>query len=369
MIHNLPNDIINNIIDELFNRHHPIELLKLRNINKLFRNQIDEKKLSKCNIYADKNINHKINEILHKKTHINQIKWLMDNHVTFNLNHVKTIITHNRIDIINQGFYYKAFLELLFNRFYLCEENTQKLCVPGECNNPIIVAAKINRVEIVRLLIESASIGNPYTKVISGLLDISIKYGHKNLFCYLVTYQFDSIKQLVISKIGKIINRMDNCEDIFFYLITNGKIKVDLKLLLGCINKDYSELFYNSYPKYFQSNDKGKRELFVKTIDVNNHQLFNYIVKDHIILDKDFTKLIMDYGKFTNEFLYNLINNHINRITKDSKLIYMCLTHELEDEVIKQLIQSGYYYDVDEMNIVLSNNNIPLLREMCNYKI
>ena len=90
-----------------------------------------------------------------------------------------------------------------------------------------------------------------------------MKYSHKNLFCYLVTYQYESIKQLVTSKIGKIINRLTDCEDIFFYLILNNKIEISVKVLLGCIVNNYYELFIYIYP---QLHVKDRLELLLKTI-------------------------------------------------------------------------------------------------------
>ena len=367
MFHDLPDDIIDYIIDNLFDNNHPIELLELRNINKKLRLKIDNKKLKSSIINDDTNINKSINDLLRKNTNIKQIEWLLKNHVKFNLNHIRTVIIHNRIDIIKKGFHYQDFLKLIFNRFYLSEENTSDLYAATECNNPIIIASIYNRVDIVKLLIESSSIGNPYTKVLNGLLDIAVRYGHKNLFSYLVTYQYDSIKQLVTCKIGKIINRMRDCEDVFFYLVVNGKIDMDQKLLLGCITNNYYELFYYVYSK---SEIKDNLELLLKTIDTNNYDIFNYLLNRYQVDNEYLTEIIIDNNHkeaYTKEFLYNIINNHIDKITKDSKMIYLCLINFIENDYIKKLIHLGYKYGDDEMLFVLSNKNIILLREMCNY--
>ena len=91
MFHDLPDDIIDYIIDNLFDNNHPIELLELRNINKKLRLKIDNKKLKSSIINEDTNINKSINDLLRKNTNIKQIEWLLKNHVKFNLNHNYTI--------------------------------------------------------------------------------------------------------------------------------------------------------------------------------------------------------------------------------------------------------------------------------------
>ena len=370
MIQGLPSDIIDLIIDKLFLKYHPIELLQLRNINCEFRLKIDNKKIPSKLIHEDGETRMKIDSLLRRNTNINQIEWLMNNHVEFSLSHIRTIIIHNRIDIIKKGFYYENFLKLIFNRFYFNEEDNEPSVIYAayECNNPIIIASKYNRVDIVRLLIESSSHGNPYTKVLNGILDIAVKYSHKNLFCYLVTYQYESIQQLVTSKIGKIINRLTDCEDIFFYLILNNKIEISVKVLLGCIVNNYYELFIYIYP---QLHVKDRLELLLKTIDMNNYELFNYILSEcsssnYEISTEHFTEIIISNHKYTIEFLLNIINNHIHRIIKDSKFIYICLENNINDQIIKDLIHLGYSYDDDDMQFALSNKKISLLRDMCN---
>ena len=180
----LPIDIIDTIIKNI--NYHPVELLELRNVNKIFREKIDQITNSSSYKFND-HTNKKLDELLMKKISLRSIEWLFENNVQFKLNHVRTMIINNRIDIIKKGFFYSNFLKLIFNRFYLSEEDLSEnvLYTAYESNNPIIVAAKYNRVEIVKLLIEQSSVGNPYSKVINGILNIAVRYNHINLFCYL----------------------------------------------------------------------------------------------------------------------------------------------------------------------------------------
>jgi hypothetical protein len=367
MIDKLPIDIVRDIIDELFNNYHPIEMIKYRNVNQTFRSLIDNKKLDKSIIKENDNIKKETDIYLRKNTNIRQIEWLFDNHVNLNLDHIRTIIIYNRIDIIQKGFYYKNFLKLIFNRFYLDEQNTNNLYATIECKNPLIIASKYNRVNIVKLLVESCTVGNPYTKVLNGILDIAVTHGHKDLFCYLVTYHYNSISQLMNSKINKIIHRFDNCEDIFFYMIVNDKIVYDWKILLGCISKKYHELFLYIYPKLKITN---RLELLNKTIHMNDIKLFNYVLNDYRIANEYFTDIVTINNlnhKFTKDFLYNILNNHINRITKTSSIIHLCLENNISDDFIIKLINDGFNYDDDEMLFALKNKKIVLLKEMCNF--
>lgn len=362
----LPIDIVKDIIDELFNYYHPIEMIKFRNVNQNFRLLIDSKKLNKPRIQEDNNIKKEIDIYLRKNTNIRQIEWLFNNHVNFTLDHIRTIIIYNKVDIIQKGFYYQNFLKLIFNRFYLNEQNSNDLYSTIECKNPLIIASKYNRVNIVKLLVESCTVGNPYTKVLNGILDIAVTYGHKDLFCYLVTYHYESISQLMRSKFNKIIHRFDNCEDIFFYMIVNDKIVYDWKILLACISKKYYDLFFYIYPKL---KIKNRLDLLNKTIHMNDINLFNYVLDDYRLTNDFFSEIITINHlnhKFTEDFLYNILNNHIDRIIKTSSIIHVCLKNNINNDSIINLINQGYYYDDNEMLFSLKNKRIVLLKEMCN---
>ena len=357
----LPTDIIDTIITNL--NYHPVELLELRNVNKIFREKIDQVTNSPNYKFND-HTNKKLDELLMKKVTLKSIEWLFSNNVEFKLNHVRTMIINNRIDIIKKGFFYSDFLKLIFNRFYLSEEDLSEnvLYAAYESNNPIIVAAKYNRVEIVRLLIEQSTVGNPYSKVINGILNIAVRYNHKNLFCYLVTYQYESIKILLKGSQSKIIHRIDNCEDIFFYMILNKKIDIDINILLGCITKNYKDLFFYCY-KILEIKDRLK--LITKAIEVENIELFNYIMSDYNVSDNFFTETLFKKRKFSKDFLQNIINRYLMKVTLDSDLIEICIDNDIDDNTIIKLIHINYRYTDHEMALVLSDRRINLLRVMC----
>lgn len=356
----LPTDIIDTIITNL--NYHPVELLELRNVNQIFREKVDQMKdLPKYKL--NDHTNKQLDELLMKKVTLQSVEWLFDNNVEFKLNHVRTMIINNRIDIIKKGFFYSNFLKLIFNRFHLNDDLSQNILYTAyDCINPMIVAAKYNRVDIVKLLIEQSSVGNPYSKVINGILDIAVKYNHKNLFCYLVTSQYDSIKILLKGSQSKIIHRMNDSEDIFFYMILNEKIEIDINILLGCISKNYKDLFFYCYTIL---EIKDRLKLMIKTIEVENIELFNYILKDYNISDTFFTETLFKKRKFSKEFLHNIINHHLMKVKLDSDLIEICIDNDMDDDTTIKLVNMNFRYSDDEMALVLSNRRINLLRVMC----
>ena len=189
----------------------------------------------------------------YKNTPITTFRWLMDNNIVFSLTNICEIIRSNRIDVIRIGFHYGDFLNMLFNRFYMNTEmststNDYLLSNGNYSLNPIIIAAENNNINIIKVLLE-CSIANPFYKEIPRIFDISIKCCYKDLLKYIVTFQYSYIESIIENKVSKILNRVDNCEDLFFYLLLNDKIKVTYRLLEGCIIKGYNELFKYAYPK------------------------------------------------------------------------------------------------------------------------
>ena len=52
-----------------------------------------------------------------------------------------------------------------------------------------------------------------------------------------------------------------------------------------------------------------------------------------------------------------------------SPIIRICLGNGIDNNIISNLILSGYYYSYEELNIVLKNKDIKLLKLLCdNFK-
>ena len=153
------------------------------------------------------------------------------------------MIIHDRYDVFKKGYFYKQFLDIIFNRFHISLENYQDIFSLVESYNPLIIAGNYNRINIIRLLLEQSTVGNNYIKLVPDLFDISIKYNHKRLLTYLIIKHFDKIKELIDDKLLQIIYRINNCEDILFYLYKIKKYRFYSKHYQGIIINKYNDFF------------------------------------------------------------------------------------------------------------------------------
>ena len=184
MIDQFPDDIILYIIKHLENNH--IEgvaiffemdfqqILILKKINRYFNqiiSQLQNSWLLIPNKYLSNNVNindshnllkntshlinikkersEKLDSLCKKKTSLSTFTWLMDNNIFFSLSNIKTLIMNGRIDVIKKGFYYKEFLDLIFNRFYIDPTKSNEIFSITENINPIVVAIEYNQLNIV----------------------------------------------------------------------------------------------------------------------------------------------------------------------------------------------------------------------------
>lgn len=394
MLSELPEEIIINIFKQLessnseiieYNKMDILFIIRLKEVNQSIKKIINNFRDSwkyipyKQYVYPNNEVTftinqnldlfnkrtNKINILCQKKTSVDTFRWLMDNNIHFSLKNISELIIHNRSDVILAGFHYKDFLNIMFNRFYVFTDEKNNL-------NPIIVAAVNNRVNIIKILIKYSSIGNPFIEAIPKLLDISIKYNHRNLLNYLVVDHYDRISDILNSKIGAIINRIDNCEDVVFYLLINKKIIVNHNLLMGCISKNYLNLFIYSYNDIIDPRSIKKIELVKSCIDKNNYDIFNYLLcENRCLISNCFLtdnilkkKLSSETIEKHNIFMINIINNHLDKIKKDSNLIERCIDLNIKSDYITKLVISGFKYTDKEIYTILNNKNIELLRVM-----
>ena len=362
MINGLPEEIVSCILKKVDTD--PVSFLNMRNINRQCRSLID----SYEDIYHDKitMYDKEMDIVCKKNTSVQSYEWLMKNNIHFSLNNVRSLIIANRIDVIKRGFYYKQFLDVLFNRFYIHTTATSNIFSFIESTNPLVIAGTYNRIEIIKLLLETSTTGNPYSHIIMGLLDIAIKYSHKNVLSYLILNQYKAIQCSLQNKIINIIYRVDNCEDILFYLFQTKKVTITLKILNGMISQNYNQVFQYCYNNSYQT----YHQLIFHCFESNNSEILNFLLSGNrmIVNEKTFSELLFKSRKEkSKEFIYNLINNHLNRIEKSSSLINMCITGDIDDNTIIQIIQNGYEYTTDDMGIILSETKIKVLETMCKY--
>tara|TARA_Y100000389_G_scaffold60900_1_gene57041 strand:- start:87 stop:1214 length:1128 start_codon:yes stop_codon:yes gene_type:complete len=372
MFHILPEEILPLIIQKI--DIDPISIYNLRNINQQFKETIEN---FSCLVdISEYNINktsQKITELCKKQTHLNTFKWLSKNKLFLDLSHINTLIVNNRVDVIRLCFFQKEHLNILFNRFYypIIEQKQSDIFSITKSNNPLIMAAIHNRVSIVKLLIEICNHGNHYRKHINYLLDISIKYCHRNLLCYLIKNQYKVIFEDLQRKIYSIINRFDNCEDIFFYLVVTKKINITEKLLCGMIIKKYNELFIHCYPLIQRATEPNHHEYLKYCIFHSNKEIFTYLLTI-IIIDDDFKRyitnsLLQKKNAITKDFLTFLLREKLSVLEKHPNIIYICIQHKLENQDIMTLVNQGFPYDLDDIQVTLDQKNIPLLKYLVHH--
>lgn len=359
MIHNLPDDIIYSIFKRL--NISPISFLGFRDINHQFRRLID----SLEGIYEDNTYEKEINAICLTKVSLLKFQWLFKNKVNFSLESLKNLIIANRYDVIQEGLNHEKFSKIIFNRFYIHSSTASNdIFSITESLNPIIVAGRNNRLKIIELLLEYKVVNNPYVHSLIGLLDISIKYNYKGILSYLIINHYASIQEGIQNRLNKILHRIDNCEDIFFYLISSNRISITLDLFKGFILRKYNELFKYCYTKSQNTN----LELIGQCIETNNEVILDYLLSgDRISLSSTkFTELFFRSKKGKTKELINLvIINHLGKVKKNTKLITLCIVSSIDDDKLIELIKKGYEYTTDDMQKVLLKKKILVLKYMC----
>tara|TARA_B100001094_G_scaffold303997_2_gene332551 strand:- start:2548 stop:3453 length:906 start_codon:yes stop_codon:yes gene_type:complete len=300
----------------------------------------------------------------------------MDNNIYLSLDNISSLIINNRKDVIELGFQYKEFMFIMFNRFYMNLKSSYTLDSDRNstifnminCLNPIIIASENNRIEIVKLLLEKDIRGNPFIKDIPDIFDKSIKYNHKNLLNYIIVDQYVYVKDIIKEKVSKIIQRITNCEDILYYLILNRKIDINHILLDGCIIKKYNGLFMYCYEN---RNDRDIQDikLIRSCFEYNNSELLNYLINEKQVKLSNvlFTRLIYKRKNIESQFILNIIKNHLPLINRESELINLCISKNIENKIIFQLIDGKFKYTTDDIYLPLQDKNIELLKYMVQF--
>ena len=398
MLNDLPDDLLHIIILKMDNRgkitgkpfpsEFPISYLKsLRDTSKKFRDIINNLKdfwkseneedkdaiidlfsKPKCynSVYISRSANIQMEDLLNYNISKSTFKWLLDNNVQLSLQNINKIIKNNRIDLLKVGFFYEPFLKILFNRFYVdVTEHNNLLSTSNESLNPIIVAGSYQRIEIIDILLKSSTIGNPYIKEVDNLFILSIKKGYKKLLSYIVINHTDSIKDNIQKKINQIISRIDNIEDILFYLLVNGIIKSTEDIIKYSIMKNYNDLVFHLI---------GKKKIVINqcidlldsAIEGNNYVILDYLIKmnDMDVSNIRLSRIFKKKKYIKKEFIENIIKNHINILKDIEDLILICLEINISDETIIKLINNGFTVTDPCLQKCLSEKRYYLLEKL-----
>jgi hypothetical protein len=373
LINDLPEEILSVIMNHSCQT--PKDYMEFKRINR--RSSLIVGNLEHLFINDENQYSEELDELCRRYTSLKTFDWYFKNDITFTLKNVKRIIINNRGDVLQHGLKYPHFLELLFNRFYMNVDSQNDIFSIVESLNPLIVAAENNHIFIVKLLIEKNEISNPYIRLIPELLEISIKYNHKNLLNYLICNHIELVEKKISDKLISIIYRIENCEDILFHLVVNNRVKIESKHLQGLVTKHYNQLFKYIYNHmgWIQTSITFKMNLLSGCLSSNNIDGFTILfeeIKD-LITRKEIAKLLFgnrneDFYNGKTEIIYHLVNNYLNYIDNDSGLLRNCIMNDIEENTMVQLVGDGFHFKEEDMKVVLENNQFRLLEKMCQMK-
>lgn len=394
MIDNLPEDVINLIFNNL-EENNPCKydmskvtflkvdinfILSLKYINRFFKKYIEEKEdlwieIDKNNYLGSyQNIHESPNSILDSRSsQVNDLclkntpqhifRWLMDNNIVLSQKNIDSLIVKNRVDVIRNGFHYQSFLKTIFNRFHLA--SITDIFGLSQNTSPILTAIKYDRVEIVKLLLESSTYGNPYVDQIESIFLETIKYIHRGILSYLIINHSDRLNSLMDRKFSTIISRFDNIEDILFYIVINKKANVTRDIIKTLISKNYVDLFKYCFEKY---KFKNNSDLIAKSIEKNRFIIFDYLMENgSYIHPSEFSEYFLSKKRHNIIFLNMVIDKYSELISKRNKLISLCIREKVDNKRITNLVNQGYYYDEKDIIEVLNVKNIQMAKIMINF--
>lgn len=364
MIESLPDELLSEIIKHI--DVSPVHLYSLRMVNTKFYHIITTNTFIFNPPYLS---GKRYYDLCRKKLSVDSFNWYLKNGVQLTIPQINLFIKHNRVDILKRGFHYKQFLDTLFNRFYI-QFGGEDIFSLLSSENPITTAVIYNRVEIVDLLLESSIHGNPFRKYICYLLDAAIKHNHKNMIQYLLIYQYPYVNknndfQL---KSHKIIHRIPNCEDLFFYCIETKKIVLTNSILSGAITMNYFDLFVYCLQKRTLTKN-GHSQFIIQTIQEEKIQFLDHLFQIYDVDNELFTEYIRAKKRFSNDFLLHIINNYLHKIKRSINLIQICIYNGISNEVICKLIDLKFNYGYEEIHSVVSQKNLSLLKYLVNHMV
>lgn len=404
MITSLPEEVLLNIVkmnsglSEGYHTYIEIdirEILKLRNVNKYFReivdninnlwdfennmkglpeiyyNRVFKNRVLKWNDYKYNtclSIDEQMSELCKKGVSKESIKWLFKNNIFLSLKNIKDLIINNRKDILELSLNYKKNRDVIFNRFHFAQvtDNRDDILSCKECLHPLIVAGDNGKVDIIELLLR---VNRNFIIELPTLLDCSIKYNHENLLTYLVVNHYTVLSEQLQNKLSQIINRVDKCQGIIFYLMNKRIFVITQKVLTGCISKNYTELFIYCYNR--ASSVINGIDLISSCIHYSNVEILNFLIgqKKIIISPEKFSFYFNRKRTYTKDFISNIVNYHKGYIKEKSNLIYLSIKYEIHNLLVKNLIFHNYHFNNDDITLAVNMDNYDLVEYMCQKKL
>tara|TARA_B100000427_G_C15477038_1_gene581215 strand:- start:957 stop:1352 length:396 start_codon:yes stop_codon:yes gene_type:complete len=125
---------------------------------------------------------------------------------------------------------------------------------------------------------------------------------------------------------------------------------------------NYSDFFITYYP-----NDSASTQPLQQCIASNNIIIFNYIMKinENKICTKRFTNLILQGKVPSQDFIHNIVNNHLSLIDRDKNFIKLCIKSDINQDTVIALLHEGFIFDEEDMKEVLKKKKYIILEIMC----
>ena len=396
MIDSLPEEVLNLIINNLeennpskyertkisFYRTSILFVLSLRNINRFFKNFIDSQNdiwmkventgylESYSNYNPRPNVingqrSDEIEQLCLKNTSLDDFRWLFNNNLHLSSKNIQRLIIKNRIDVIKMGFYYEDFLKLVFNKFHLCSSND--LFGLSENTNPMMTAVRYDRVEIVKLFLESSLHGNPYLDQIESIFDESVKYIKTGTLNYLIVNQYERLKNQIDRKFTTLILRFNNIEDTLFYIVINKKAKINRDVMKSLISKNYIDLFKYCYKNENYDKFKNNSDFLKKCIDVNSFIIFDYLMENNSYINpSEFTAHFLEKKKHNVIFFNMILDKYLDLIPLNSKLVSLSIKNKIDEKRLIRLLDKGYFFNEKDIIEVLTAKKINIAKVMIN---
>ena len=377
MIDNLPEDVITLILNNLEENNQLTKnkpylrmdinyVLSLRNINKFFKGYIEKQNKLWC-VVSDSQIIDKrskeIDTLCLKNTPVSTFIWLFENNLHLSIKNIQNLIIKNRVDVVRQGLHNSEFLKTLFNRFHLCSNND--ILSLSNNINPMSAAVRHDRVEIVRILLESGNHGNPYLNQINSVFEESIKYVKTGTLNYLLVNYYDKLKETINRKFNTIILRFSNIEDILFYITINQKAQITRENMKSLISKNYIDLFKYCYKKHIHG--KNNSDLLLKCVESNSFVIFDYLMGNGSYINpSEFSTVFLSKKKHHTIFLNMILDNYIDLLPVNTNIISVSIKNKVDFGRIEKLINNNYHYDEKDIINVLEQKDIKLAKLMIN---
>ena len=122
----------------------------------------------------------------------------------------------------------------------------------------------------------------------------------------------------------------------------------------------YNDLFYFLYDKI---KIKQNHLLLKNCFEYGNIDIFKNIYNIGALSNEKFTELFLKI-KSSETFIYFILNNYRSELDKNEKVINFCLKKNIDEYTLINLINNNFKYSLDDIQNVLNDKNINLLKIM-----